>query len=199
MLKIKQVASKCKKRGIIYLIDQISGIDEETGEVLEDVKRSQWVSDGKCFYPLNNIPYLKIENLVNIFEIKEKQLEKIATEKMRTYDFNGLNFEDVDITEQPIKEEDIKIELNGVTYMAFNTSRGIIYIDSSALAPLANMFDLLQLYERVNKQNGKIYVACKTGFLIQAIITPEHIITPKFAEDLSKLSEMTNKGVEYKR
>ncbi len=184
MLKIKQIASKCKRTGTVLLCDH-----EEEGQVI------QWVSDGYSFYPLNNIPYLKMDNLITLLEITEKQLEKIVAEHINVKDIRGICFDDFEEEERIVAPESIKVQFNGVSYGIFRTTEGVVYIDSSAVSPLSNMINMIEFYERKDRKSGKSYIVCKTGMLIQGIILSENIISPKFVDELYKLAEITEAEV----
>ncbi len=184
MLKIKQIASKCKRTGTLLLCDH-----EESGQVI------QWVSDGYSYYPLNNIPYLKMDNLITLLEITEKQLEKIETEHISVKDISGISFDDFEEGERVVTPESIKVQFNGVSYGIFRTTEGVVYIDSSAVLPLSNMINMIEFYERKDRKSGKSYIVCKTGMLIQAVILAENIISPKLVDELYKIAEITKAEV----
>lgn len=62
-MKIKKIIDLCKKRGIFRLY---------AGESV------QWISDGCALYPLYNLPEFDEETLYRVFDITEKQQDKIS-------------------------------------------------------------------------------------------------------------------------
>ncbi len=175
MLKIKTIASMCKKSGTICLVD--------TGSK----KTTQWVGDGKAFYPLTNIPYLEMANLTTLLELKEKQLEKISTQHVRERDLSSISFEDTD-DEKPITAETLRLNIYDKTYIAFETSQGYIYMDSSYLKPLSNIYDELEFYVRRKTGTAEPYIICKTGLILQGIFMAENIITPDICKQMIKIT-----------
>lgn len=85
-MKIKTLAALCKKAGVLYLHDRIT----DDGEVAE-----QWLGTGGAIFPLHGLPYMQENNLFTLFDITDKQQEKIyfRHEQLPT---KAINFEDMD-------------------------------------------------------------------------------------------------------
>lgn len=98
-MKIKTLAALCKKAGVFYLYDRIT----DDGEVAE-----QWLGNGGAVYPLHGLPYMQENNLFTLFDITDKQQDKIyfRHEHLPT---TAINFEDVDPKESILDREKLTI------------------------------------------------------------------------------------------
>ena len=67
------------------------------------------------------------------------------------------------------------------------TTRGLVFIESRYLAPVADVLDVLELYER-RTTDGAPYIVAKAGFLLQAVIMPYDVINQQFVESLQDLT-----------
>lgn len=98
-MKIKTLAALCKKAGVFYLYDRIT----DDGEVAE-----QWLGTGGAIFPLHGLPYMQENNLFTLFDITDKQQEKIyfRHEQLPT---KAINFEDMDPNENILDREKLTI------------------------------------------------------------------------------------------
>lgn len=67
------------------------------------------------------------------------------------------------------------------------TTRGLVFIESRYLSPVADVLDVLELYERRTAE-GTPYIVAKAGFLLQAVIMPYDVINQQFVESLQDLT-----------
>ena len=67
------------------------------------------------------------------------------------------------------------------------TTRGLVFIESRYLSPVADVLDVLELYERRTAE-GAPYIVAKAGFLLQAVIMPYDVINQQFVESLQGLT-----------
>ena len=68
------------------------------------------------------------------------------------------------------------------------TRRGLVFIESRYLAPVSDVLDVLELYERITPK-GTPYIVAKAGFLLQAVIMPYDVISRQFVDNLKRLTE----------
>ena len=99
----------------------------------------------------------------------------------------GISFEDTDATERQVEREGISIIYSGRTLKPIRTTRGLVFIESRYLAPVADVLDVLELYER-RTTDGAPYIVAKAGFLLQALIMPYDVINQQFVESLQALT-----------
>ena len=59
--------------------------------------------------------------------------------------------------------------------------------ESRYLSPVADVLDVLELYERRTAE-GTPYIVAKAGFLLQAVIMPYDVINQQFVESLQDLT-----------
>lgn len=71
--------------------------------------------------------------------------------------------------------------------LAIRTTRGLVFIESRYLSPVADVLDVLELYERRTAE-GTPYIVAKAGFLLQAVIMPYDVINQQFVESLQDLT-----------
>lgn len=177
-MKLKKVISLCHQRKTFRLFDKIS----ENGEIV------QWMGDGCAAYPLNGLPILDEETLCAVFDISEKQLKNTSIRRLTMPDV--LNVGDTDPDERVLKDDDFSIIYGGTEVLPLRTRTGIIFIQKKYLAPLEDVLDVVQLYERVTP-DGQTYVAAKAGLLIAAVIFPYSVINEKF---VTRLEEITRES-----
>ena len=177
-MKLKKVISLCHQRKTFRLFDKIS----ENGEIV------QWMGDGCAAYPLNGLPILDEETLCAVFDISEKQLKNTSIRRLTMPDV--LNIGDTDPDERVLKDDDFSIIYGGTEVKPLKTRTGIIFIQQKYLAPLEDVLDVVQLYERVTP-DGQTYVAAKAGLLIAAVIFPYSVINEKF---VTRLEEITRES-----
>ena len=175
-MKLKKVISLCHQRKTFRLFDKIS----ENGEIV------QWMGDGCAAYPLNGLPILDGETLCAVFDISEKQLKNTSIRRLTMPD--ALNVGDTDPDERVLKDDDFSIIYGGTEVKPLKARNGIIFIQQKYLAPLEDVLDVVQLYERVTP-DGQTYVAAKAGLLIAAVIFPYSVINEKFVTRLEEITQ----------
>lgn len=174
-MKIKSVAAICKKSECLFLYDK----EDSRANV------SQWVGDGMGVYPITNIPYMETDNVCTIFEFTEKQLEKFLIR--HTGIPEGICFDDTDRTEKILSNENLSIAYAGRILKPLLTSKGLVFIDSKYLSPLADIWNIMELYERTTP-GGQTYIAAKAGFLLYAVIMPYNALNDTFVIQIEKLA-----------
>lgn len=94
---------------------------------------------------------------------------------------------DAEETERHVEREGISIIYSGRTLKPIRTTRGLVFIESRYLSPVADVLDVLELYERRTAE-GAPYIVAKAGFLLQAVIMPYDVINQQFVESLQDLT-----------
>ena len=100
---------------------------------------------------------------------------------------DGINFEDMDSSEQIIERAGLSIVYAGKTLKPLQTRHGLIFMESRYLAPISDVLDVMELYERATP-GGEPYIVAKAGFLLQAVIMPNDIITDQFVHGVQDLA-----------
>lgn len=126
---------------------------------------TQYIGDGSAVYPVVGLPQLDKESLLTIFDVPEKDRDNYFVKTLGVP--VGISFEDTDETERHVEREGISI----------------IYY----LSPVADVLDVLELYERRTAE-GAPYIVAKAGFLLQAVIMPYDVINQQFVESLQSLT-----------
>lgn len=174
-MKLKKVVALCNKEKQYILFDKL----DSTGEI------TQWLGDGYAIYPLNGLPILDEETLCAVFDISEKQRENIIVRRQSMPE--AINADDTDPSERVLSDDDFSIIYGGAELQPLKTRSGIIFIQRKYLAPLEDVLDMIQLYERVTP-DGQSYIAAKAGLLIAAVIFPYKVVNEKF---VTRLEEIT--------
>lgn len=159
-MKIKSIAAICKKNKNIAIFERYS----DDGDIL-----TQYIGDGSAVYPVIGLPPLDAESLLTIFDVPEKDRDNYFVKTLGIP--AGISFEDTDATERQVEREGISIIYSGRTLKPIHTTRGLVFIESRYLAPVADVLDVLELYER-RTTDGAPYIVAKAGFLLQAVIMP---------------------------
>ncbi|MDR2513766.1 MAG: hypothetical protein LBD02_00975 [Christensenellaceae bacterium] len=185
-MKLKTLAAMCKRDGVYCLYDRISA----EGEITE-----QWLGTHAAVYPLSGLPYLTEENIAAMFDLTEKQLEKIYIRHDRLP--TSINFDHIDTDETMLDREKITLGYSGRVVRPLFTRGGLEFIDADFLAPLADVADDLELYERHTPEGGT-YFAAKMGLMIAGVIMPLNILEAKFVESMEQLSSKCRTSFELK-
>lgn len=185
-MKLKKIASICAKSKIVHIFDKA----DESGESV-----SQWIGDSYAMYPLNGLPYLEQENICTLFDISEKQSENYLFRHSPAP--AGVNLDDTDPAERLLDDGDVSIIYGGSVLKPLITRRGITFIQSKYLAPLEDVLEVVQLFERVTP-DGLSYIVAKTGLLMAAVIFPYSVINEKFVARLEELSAECRRALALK-
>ena len=175
-MKIKSIAAICKKNKNIAIFERYS----DDGDIL-----TQYIGDGSAVYPVVGLPQLDKESLLTIFDVPEKDRDNYFVKTLGVP--AGISFEDTDETERHVEREGISIIYSGRTLKPIRTTRGLVFIESRYLSPVADVLDVLELYERRTAE-GAPYIVAKAGFLLQAVIMPYDVINQQFVESLQSLT-----------
>lgn len=168
-MKIKSIANICKQQKRIYLYDD---------------NGTQWVGDGAAMYPLFDLPHLESENVFTIFDIPEKQRNKILFKEGTTP--VGVNLEDISDGEILLNDDMIGITKGGSSMMPLETQAGLVFINAKYLSPVSDIDGTMELYERMSA-DGRQYIVIKYGMLIYGAIMPMDIIDKKFVDQMRSL------------
>ena len=175
-MKIKSIAAICKKNKNIAIFERYS----DDGDTL-----TQYIGDGSAVYPVIGLPPLDAESLLTIFDVPEKDRDNYFVKTLGVP--AGISFEDIDETERHVEREGISIIYSGRTLKPIRTTRGLVFIESRYLSPVADVLDVLELYERRTAEGAPCIVA-KAGFLLQAVIMPCDVISAQFVQRLQELT-----------
>lgn len=186
-MKLKTLAAVCKQAGAYCLYDRIN----DNGEVTE-----QWLGTYAAVYPLSGLPYLTENNIPALFDITEKQLEKIHIR----HDVlpASLNFDDTDAGEIMLDREKMTLGYGGRVVRPLITRSGLEFIDVDYLTPLADVADDLELFER-HTTDGGVYFAAKMGLMIVGVIMPLNIIEDKLVENLDMFATKCRAALAAKK
>lgn len=109
----------------------------------------------------------------------------------------AINFEDMDPKENILDREKLTIGHAGKVLRPLQTRRGLVFIDTAQLQPLADLVDTLELYERETEAGGT-YIAAKSGFMLVGVIMPYNIIEKGFVEQVESLAKQCRVAFEAK-
>ena len=173
-LQIKKIVALCKKRKLVTLY-----------ETKDEV---QWLGDGIAIYPLYDMPCFTADLFCSLYDITDKQSEKIA---FQISDMpSTVDVSDAVENETQCEVIDISIYFGGKRLIPIKTSEGIVYIDKEHLAPIGDLeMDMVFFFER--NTDGHRYIVVKCGFNVVAILVPQPVITEKFCETLKEIAELT--------
>jgi hypothetical protein len=175
-MKLKALAALCKKNGRFNIRDHTS----EEGELTD-----QWLGTSSALYPLGELSYIDENSICILFDISEKQHEKLL------FTHGGLpehiNFNDTDTLEKLVENERISIGYSDYVLRPMFTDDGIKFIDVDCLTPLADMADTLEFYE-CKTLNGGTYFAAKNGFMLVGIIMPFGAMKEEFVRKIEGIA-----------
>lgn len=158
-MKIKKIATQCKEAGNIILFN----VTDKEGCV------SQWISNGYGVYPITGMPYMQMEHLITMFEITDKQLEKIRTSSHEAP--STIDFSDICGDEIIAEREKINIISAGKVLLPVTASGHTYFINKEYLKPIQTPLEDTELYLR-KSPDGTPYFAVKAGLMLVGIIMP---------------------------
>ena len=177
---LKQIAARCKAAKQITLYWGAG---------------RQWVSDGKAFYPLDQLPELDCaDTLCTILDIGEKEREKMRIQQDRLPE--ELHFGDLDDMERPVSASDLLLKLGSQDLRPVRTSLGLRFYEPDCFKPLRDVKELLDLWERETAA-GEIYLVVKAGMLVQAVLLPEQVDGELMLNRFKGLADMMAVTVSY--
>ena len=172
-MKIKKIVDICKRAGRMILLND---------------DKHQWLGDGTAFYPMVDAPLFDKESLYATFDITEKQQEEILFQ-FETALPENFCFANMCNNEDFADKNDISITYKGDEYLVYHSPGGALCIKAKYLKPLNK--ENLEIYQR-QTENGIPYFACKTGYMIQAVIMPIRLSDNKeFRNSLDLLYEQS--------
>lgn len=180
-MKIKSIAAICKKNKNIAIFERYS----DDGDIL-----TQYIGDGSAVYPVVGLPQLDKESLLTIFDVPEKDRDNYFVKTLGVP--VGISFEDTDETERHVEREGISIIYSGRTLKPIRTTRGLVFIESRYLSPVADVLDVLELYERRTAEGAPYIFALSDSSSLAvcfcSAITPYDVINQQFVESLQSLT-----------
>lgn len=100
---------------------------------------------------------------MTIFDVPEKDRDNYFVKTLGVP--AGISFEDTDETERHVEREGISIIYSGRTLKPIRTTRGLVFIESRYLSPVADVLDVLELYERRTAE-GTPYIAALVSYAV---------------------------------
>ena len=182
-MKIKKAFDICKKAKTIILYRNRLG----------DV---QMLSDGVAIYPLDSLPELDEEFICQLYDINDKQREKIrfTIDEPLPFDYE---FADTDPAETVTQIMDFSIKMDGCgVLLPIVTESGLKFINNIYLTPFSDTDSGDIHYFLRQTPDGREYFAVKVGLLLYAIITPVNIINPPFVDKLYQLYHYSKLALE---
>lgn len=183
-MRLSKIAGLCKQRRVISLLN----CNGKNGEM------TQWLGDGDGMYLLTGLPVVDTHNVCTMFDLTDKQLEKIAI--CPSYDTGGLSYADSIADEFQIQSEyTICYDICGATLLPLMTGDGIVFINRRYLEPVSDDITSLTFWER-HDCNGELYIAVKVGMFLQAVLKPDDANYSDMARELSNVAEACRKKAE---
>ena len=158
-MRIKKIASECKarKRAVLWDVVDADGVCR------------QWICTGVAAYPVDGMPYLKVDNLPALLSLSEKEREKIRMEKGEKPD--SFDLRDASADEATAADMSLTIQSGDKVLMPV-IARGRTYmIDGATLVPIVSEYKLAMLYLRETATGRKYFVA-KNGLLVVGLVMP---------------------------
>lgn len=179
-MKLKAVEKLCKKRGVVCLFDEvIEAVDDE------NTPPRQWMGDGAAVYPLDGVPYLDEGGVYAIFDVNDKQKDKL---RVSHYEYmpEGMCLDDVCRGEVALEIVNLKMALGGTDLILLKDAEGhLMTIDAEYKRPFENWKDC-ELFRRVSG-GGVPYVAVKSGCILRGLIWPYKAVDEQFVEVLGEV------------
>ncbi len=179
----KNLTALCRQHKCIWLFDGANGV--------------QWITEGHALYPLHGMPELSGNVLARVFDVPEKDIGKYSIQHKEqlpaVYDYGDCIGAEIQLTPEPII-----IKRYDTILCPVQTSRGLMFYDPEYLKPLRDLQDTLEIHERATPE-GQVYLAVKSGFLLQAIILPQKPDNCRLLAELQGLTQALLETVESEK
>lgn len=173
-MKIKSIAALCAAQDKVILIDRTGG-------------QGQWVSDGIGAYPLEGLPYMEMEQMLNVFDFNEKKRAKVETNHLREEDLR-ISLEDEAAGDEALDRAPIAVGPEGNVWPVYS-SRGLLFLDTAHIKPIKDALPYATFLLRIDGA-GQPYVAVRTGMVeICAALCPVVNHELRFAQELEAMLE----------
>lgn len=164
-MKLKAVEKLCKKRGVVYLFDEvIETVDDE------NTPPRQWMGDGAAVYPLDGLPYLDESSICAIFDIDSKKLAKMTVTHQPSLP-EGMDFTDHHREDDPLEKLDLQMSLGGNALYLFRDGAGSLVMIKAAYSKPFEAWDECECYKREDGA-GRPYVVVMSGCILRGLIYP---------------------------
>jgi len=187
-MKLKALGAMCKKAGVFRLYDQCNA----DGEVI-----AQWLGDGGATYPLHGLPIFDEDHIAALFELTEKQLEKISIKRHEKLPAH-LDFADHSPAEVALDDREMTLAYGKYIVKPLITRDGLELINNEYLTPLSDVADHLMIHER-RTESGQAYFAFKMGLMLVGVVMPLNLIEDQFVESVEGLAVKARAALIAKR
>lgn len=161
-MKISAIEKICKESRVIRLFE-VDGV--------------QWVATGYACYPLYGLPCMTAEQMCGMFDIPEDKRGKFT---LRDEDDapSRYSFKDYDRDEQPLKQSNVSVVVDGVVLVPCLTDTGLMWIQPRLFAPFTSVKseagEGVTYHVRTTEDGGR-YVAVKRGMSLCGLVMPYFI------------------------
>lgn len=158
-MRAKRIAAQVKAQGRA----ELWSVTDSDGVV------RQWISTGAAVYPVDGMPFLKVENLPALLSLSEKELDKIRLEEGAKPDY--INLRDVTTGECLVDALDVTLNVGGQEMLPVQAGGKTYFIDMAPLAPIMAEYKKAELWLR-KTVNGIKYFAVKNGMMLVGVVMP---------------------------
>ena len=174
-MKIKALAALCKAAGKVAFIFKENDMD---GKFVR-----QYISEGHAIYPADDLPEMNEELLLTIFDVPGKDKEDWhVSDSMKMPD---INFDPYAEGEEPLEDSKLNFQWLGRYYKILFSVDRTVFIDPKLIKPTDDVKENREYYLR--RSGNRDYVIVKYGFIVQAVILAENLISDVFMKEFSRL------------
>lgn len=174
-MRLSKIAGLCRQKKCIALLNEYGANGETT----------QWLGDSDGMYLLTGLPAVTIDNVCTMFDITEKQKEKIAI--LTDYETGLCFYDSISDEVQITSDYTIAYEVCGMTLLPLMTDEGIVFIKKKYLEPISADISELTFWVR-HDGYGFTSIAVKRGTFLEAVLTPDDTNYSDMARELSEIA-----------
>lgn len=186
-MRLKKIAALCKSKGTLRLYD----VEYPSGSM------QQWAGTGYSVYPIEGVPYLEIEQLALLMELKDKDRERMSIQAAAA---PALDFRDMTETETALDLRNEAIIDEGKLFLIFSNSLEAFLVDRELLSPIFAEYktDILgyALRRYYSDSESFPYIAVKAGLMLVGIVLPAVPAADKLERFTQLLSSVRGAGSE---
>ena len=159
-MKIKKIAASCKAHYRAVLWDVVDG----------DGVMKQWICNGSAAYPVDGLPYQRVEHLPALLSLSSKDEEKMFLDQEQGPE--SIDLRDAVEKEAIAERAEFSILHLGGELLPVRVYDETSFIDAELLAPIAAEYKDSELWLR-RSASGAVYFAVKAGLMNVGVVMPK--------------------------
>lgn len=175
-MKFKAIGRLCVEEYCCVLCDQVA----------EDGSVQQWISNGRCMWPIRGLPYMTVQNIIILMGLKQKEQDVI---KFDLAELEMEGYRDAEANEERIIPLSMKVKVAGEDFILINDQQTVFALPVKCFSPMGKLKDP-QIWSRGD------YFVVKDGLMLEGVVWPDKEAARMIAERFRRLAPLEWYGAE---